>query len=130
MHHSPLLDVCVIAILAAVLVLAPNAEARQRPGEAPERVCSSSLYQRPAPGGVCGNALTNRVQSVCRDMEKRSGDPFYTFTKADWTDSFGLQKRDAFGFLQKRTTSMGLTCECCYNVCTTSELQEYCPLSR
>ncbi|KAK3802812.1 hypothetical protein RRG08_012324 [Elysia crispata] len=112
------------------MVLVPDAAGqRNRPGEAPERVCRGGNQQRPVRGGICGSAISNAVSEVCSNRGKRSDSFLNTFTKnkVDGPDSFALQKRDALGFLQKRDLSRGIVCECCYNVCTLGELQEYCP---
>lgn len=40
-----------------------------------------------------------------------------------------LGKREALSYLHKRRAvygTQGITCECCYNSCTYSELAEYC----
>ena len=37
-----------------------------------------------------------------------------------------MAKDEAFTYLQKRETSQGIVCECCYNHCNLQELSEYC----
>ncbi|RUS74860.1 hypothetical protein EGW08_017384, partial [Elysia chlorotica] len=117
MHRPALLDVCVLAVLVLVLVLAPRTEAQQ--SEAPDRVCYGTR-NRPARGGICGSAIPNAVASVCGRAGKRSGGAtdtidFSQFKKVERTRSFDLEKRDAFEFLQKRSSFTGIVCECCYN---------------
>ncbi|KAK3802815.1 hypothetical protein RRG08_012327 [Elysia crispata] len=62
MRRFALLDVCVLTVLAVVMVLVPDAAGqRNRPGEAPERVCRGGNRQRPIRGGICGSAIPNAV---------------------------------------------------------------------
>ena len=82
MRRFALLDVCVLTVLAVVMVLVPDAAGqRNRPGEAPERVCRGGNQQRPVRGGLCGSAIPNAVSQVCRNQGKRSDSFLNTFTK-------------------------------------------------
>lgn len=99
---------------------------RQRPGEPPERVCYHSNINRPVAGGMCGPDVPETISSVCRlyslRQGKRSADKIDVTMKGPVT----LVKRDAMKFLTKRDAFRDIRCECCYNTCTISEIQEYC----
>lgn len=116
----------VVYVVLGVLVshVANANQQRQRPGELPERVCYHSNINRPVGGGFCGPALTNAMSAVCalRSQGKRSVDSISTLSKAP----VAVEKKDAMRFLTKRDAFSNIYCECCYNRCSISELQEYC----
>nr|AQS80519.1 insulin-like 2B precursor [Charonia tritonis] len=105
--------------------------------------------------GICGSRLPKVIQQVCRVMgrgyagatvegRKRSA-RLQKLSRTTRDASFDenlrdvlLNKREALSYLKKRSTRLstrgrlgrfgtqGITCECCYNQCSLSELLQYC----
>ncbi|KAK7106883.1 con-Ins Im2-like [Littorina saxatilis] len=115
-----------------------------------EHTCDLNTRLRGAhSGGVCGRRLASLVAMLCEDRGHagRYNHP----DKRSVRDTTGLvderlrgillNKREALSYLntrvedtrvargaraKRRSGVQGITCECCYNVCSMNELYEYC----
>ncbi|XP_059169871.1 molluscan insulin-related peptide 3-like [Physella acuta] len=124
-HQPSLTALCLASVLLALL---HNIGVTQG---GYEHTCS--YHSRPHKRGLCGKRLADMVEYLCysgfgnymsKVVRKRNAE----IVIDENLRGILLNKKEALSYLTKREVRGSITCECCYNRCTQSELLQYCPI--
>ncbi|XP_046344562.2 con-Ins Im2-like [Haliotis rufescens] len=98
-----------------------------------EKTCNlEDRREGPAAGGICGSRLPEVIRLTClvrRHRRSAKSLKGKAIDKQSELKDLTLHKSTALSYLLKRSNGLGeqgITCECCYNRCSLTELMQYC----